>query len=69
MANKIGKVLEIEPKDSYIKIPVDPMITVETHDIGKLAEYIHIPSMAEKGNHKGYYTIKNLILGPPKSTL
>ncbi len=47
MANKIGKVLEIELEDSYIKRPVGPMITVETCDIGKFTRYIHIPSMAE----------------------
>jgi hypothetical protein len=38
MANKIGEVLEIEPEDSYIKRPIDPMITMETRDISKLAE-------------------------------
>jgi hypothetical protein len=47
MASKIGKVLEIKPEDSYIKRPAGPMITVETRDIGKLAEYIRIPSMVE----------------------
>jgi hypothetical protein len=47
MASKIGEVLEIEPKDSNIKRPVGPMITMETHDINKLARYICIPSMAE----------------------
>ncbi len=47
MASKIGEVLEIELKDSYIKKLVDPTITVETRDIGKLTEYIRILSMAE----------------------
>jgi len=47
MANKIGEVLEIKPEDSYIKKPAGPMITMETHDIGKLTGYIHIPSMVE----------------------
>jgi hypothetical protein len=47
MANKIGEVLEIELKDSYIKRLVGPMITMETHDISKFAGYIRIPSMAE----------------------
>ncbi len=48
MANKIGEVLEIEPKDSYIKRPAGPMIIVETHDdISKLAGYIRVPTMAE----------------------
>jgi hypothetical protein len=48
MANKIGEVLEIELKDSYIKGPDGPMVTVETRDIYKLARYIHILSMAER---------------------
>jgi hypothetical protein len=47
MASKIGKVQEIELEDSYIKRPTDPMIMVETHDIGKFAGYIRIPSMVE----------------------
>ncbi len=47
MGNKIGEVLEIELQDSYIKRLASPMITMETHDIGKLVEYIHIPSMAK----------------------
>jgi len=47
MASKIGEVLEIKPKDSYIKRPIGPMIMVETRDINKLAEYIRIPSMAK----------------------
>jgi hypothetical protein len=47
MASKIGEVLKIEREDSYIKRPAGPMITVETHDINKLAGYICIPSMAE----------------------
>jgi hypothetical protein len=29
MVSKIGEVLKIEPEDSYIKRPTDPMITVE----------------------------------------
>jgi hypothetical protein len=44
MVNKIEEVLEIEPKDSYIKRPAGPMITVETRDI---ARYIRIPSRAK----------------------
>jgi len=52
MANKIGEVLEIKPEDSYIKRPAGPMIMVETRDIGKLAEYIRIPSMAEGATTK-----------------
>jgi hypothetical protein len=67
MASKIGKVLEIEPKDSYIKRPANPMITVETRDIGKLAGYIHIPSMAEGVTAKDTTLQKNPILSPPKS--
>jgi hypothetical protein len=52
MASKIGKVLEIELEDSYIKRPAGPMITVETHDINKLARYIRIPSMAKGATTK-----------------
>jgi hypothetical protein len=66
MASKIGEVLKIELKDSYIKRPVGPMITVETCDIGKLAEYMY-PLHDKRGNRERYYTTKNLILGPPKS--
>jgi hypothetical protein len=47
MASKIGEVLEIELEDSYIKKPAGALITVETHNINKLAGYIRIPSMAE----------------------
>ncbi len=52
MARKIREVLEIELEDSYIKRPTGPMITMETHDINKLAEYIHIPSVAERATAK-----------------
>jgi hypothetical protein len=47
MASKLGKVLDIEAVDSYIKRPAGPMVTVEVRDITKLAGYIRIPSMAE----------------------
>jgi hypothetical protein len=57
MASKIGEVLEIKPQDSYIKRPINPMITVETRDIGKLAKYIRIPSMA-KGSTEKDTTVK-----------
>jgi hypothetical protein len=53
MASKIGEVLEIELEDSHIKRPAGPMITVETHDISKLAGYICIPSMAKGAIAKG----------------
>jgi hypothetical protein len=65
MASKIGEVLEIELEDSYIKRPVGPMITVETHDISKLAEYICIPSMAEGATAKDTTLQKILYLGLP----
>jgi hypothetical protein len=52
MASKIGEVLEIELEDTYIKRPISPMITVETHDISKLTGYIRIPSMAEGATAK-----------------
>jgi hypothetical protein len=64
MANKIGKVLEIKPEDSYIKRPVDPMITVETRDIGKFAKYIRIPSMAKRSTKKNTTLQKILYSGP-----
>ncbi len=47
MASKLGKVLDIEAADSYIKRPAGPMVTIEVKDIAKLAGYIRIPSMAE----------------------
>ncbi|CAM6028727.1 unnamed protein product [Sphagnum balticum] len=47
MASKLGKVLEIEAVDSYIKRPAGPMITIELRDISKLSRYIRIPSMVE----------------------
>jgi hypothetical protein len=68
MASKIGEVLEIKLEDSYIKRLVGPMITMETHDISKLARHSY-PLHGRKGNHERYYTTKNPILGPPKSML
>jgi hypothetical protein len=65
MANKIGEVLEIELEDSYIKRPAGPMITVETHDISKLAGYIRIPSMAERATTKDTTPQRILYLGLP----
>ncbi len=65
MANKIGEVLEIEPKDSYIKRPIGPMIMVETRDINKLAEYIRIPSMAEGATMKDTTLQRILYSGLP----
>jgi hypothetical protein len=47
MANKLGKVLDIEAADSYIKRLAGPMVTIEVKDIAKLTGYIRIPSMAE----------------------
>ncbi len=65
MANKIGEVLEIELEDSYIKRPAGPMITVETHDISKLAGYIRIPSMAEGATTKDTTPQRILYSGLP----
>jgi hypothetical protein len=59
------KVLEIEPKDSYIKRPANPMITMETYDIGKLTGYIHIPSMAEGATAKDTTLQRILYSGLP----
>ncbi len=36
MASKIGKVVEIEPVESYVKKPTRLMITVEIQDINRL---------------------------------
>jgi hypothetical protein len=47
MVSKLGKVLDIEAADSYIKRPADPMVTIEVKDIAKLAGYIRISSMAK----------------------
>jgi hypothetical protein len=65
MASKIGEVLEIELEDSYIKRPIGPIITVETHDINKLAEYICIPSMVEGATAKDTTIQRILYLGFP----
>jgi hypothetical protein len=65
MANKIGEVLEIKLEDSYIKIPIGPMIMVETCDIDKLAEYIHIPSMVEGATVKDTTLQRILYSGLP----
>jgi hypothetical protein len=58
MASKIGKDLKIELEDSYIKKPVDPMITMETHDI-------RIPSTAEGATAKDTTLQRILYLGLP----
>jgi hypothetical protein len=47
MASKLGKVLDIEAADYYIKRSAGPMVTIEVKDIVKLASYIRIPSMVE----------------------
>ncbi len=47
MANKLGEILDIEAKDSYIKRPASPMVTMELQDISRLAGFIRIPSMLE----------------------
>jgi hypothetical protein len=65
MARKIEEILEIEPEDSYIKRPVGPMITMETHDIGKLAGYIRIPSMVEGATAKDTTLQRILYSGLP----
>jgi hypothetical protein len=65
MTSKIGEVLEIELKDSYIKRPTGPMITMETHDISKLARYICIPSMVEGATTKDITLQRILYLSLP----
>jgi hypothetical protein len=65
MASKIGEVLEIKLKDSYIKRPSGPMITVETHDINKLAGYFRIPSMEEGATAKDTTLQRILYSGLP----
>ncbi len=47
MASKLGKVLDIEAADSYMKRLAGPMVTIKVRDIAKLAGYIRIPSMVE----------------------
>jgi len=47
MASKLGEVLDIEAADSYIRRSTGPMVTVEVHDITRLAGFIRIPSMSE----------------------
>ncbi len=65
MAIKIGEVLEIKLEDSYIKRPTGPMITVETHDINKLAGYIRIPSMVKGATAKDTTLQRILYSGLP----
>jgi hypothetical protein len=50
MASKLGEILDIKAADFYIKRSADPMVTVEVHDITRLASFIRIPSMAEGVN-------------------
>ncbi|CAK9878095.1 unnamed protein product [Sphagnum jensenii] len=50
MASKLGKVLDIEATDSYMKRPTGPMVTIKVRDIAKLARYMRIPSMAESAS-------------------
>ncbi len=65
MASKIGKVLEIEPVESYMKRPVGPMITVEIQDINRLAGHIRILSMAESVTPKDTILQKIMSSGLP----
>ncbi len=65
MASKIGDVLKIESTDLYMKRSISPMITMETHDISKLAGYIRIPSMAKGANAKDTTPQRILYSGLP----
>lgn len=65
MASKIGNVLEIKPIQSYVKRPTRPMITVEIQDINRLANHIHIPSMAKCVTPKDTTLQKILYFGLP----
>jgi hypothetical protein len=60
MASSIGKVLDIESPNSYIKRPVGPMVTVKVRDISKLAGIIRIPSMSE-GAKAGETTAQRIL--------
>jgi hypothetical protein len=65
MASKLGKVLEIEAADSYIKRPAGPMITIELRDISKLPGYLRIASMAEGSEDTATIAQKILYSGLP----
>ncbi len=60
MASKIGEVLEDD-----INELTGPMIMVETHDMNKFAEYIRIPSMAERATTKDITLQRILYSGLP----
>jgi hypothetical protein len=60
MVSKLEEVLDIEAVDSYIKRPAGPMVTVEVHDISRLAGFIKIPSMSEGAGTAN--TIRQMIL-------
>jgi hypothetical protein len=65
MASKLGKVLDIEVVDSYIKRPAGPMVTIEVKDITNLVGYIRIPSMAEGAAYTDTIRQKILYSGLP----
>jgi len=65
MASKLGKVLDIEAADFYIKRSAGPMVTVEVHDITKLAGFIRIPSMSEGAGTANTIRRKILYSGLP----
>jgi hypothetical protein len=65
MASKFGEVLDIEAKDSYIKRPAGPMVTVEVQDILRLAGFIKIPSMFESASTANTIRQKILYSGLP----
>jgi len=52
MTSKIGKVMEIELVELYVKKLVGLMITVEIRDISKLVGHIRIPLMIENATPK-----------------
>jgi len=65
MASKLGEILDIEAANSYIKRPAGPMVTVEVHDISRLAGFIRIPSMSEGAGTANTIRQKILYSGLP----
>ncbi len=65
MASKLEEVLDIEATNFYIKSPAGPMVTVDVHDISKLAGFIRISSMSERADTVNTINQKILYFGLP----
>lgn len=65
MASNIGKVLKIEPMDSYIKRSIGPMVTIEISDISRFLKYVKIPLVDSDNPVKTFVFHKITYLGLP----